>query len=100
MRRIAATLGVSRSQLHARLQVDAKPRRRYHKAQDAALLPVIRRLVDTRPTYGYRRNHGTAETRACQGRPAPRQPQARVSDHATERPAAHTPQRSASRPAP
>ena len=55
MRRIAETLGVSRSQLHARLQVDTKPRRRYQKAQDAALLPVIRRLVDTRPTYGYRR---------------------------------------------
>ena len=55
MRRIAKALGVSRSQLHARLQVDAKPRRRYQKAQDAALLPVIRRLVDARPTYGYRR---------------------------------------------
>ena len=55
MRRIAETLGVSRSHLHVRLQVDAKPRRRYRKAQDAALLPVIRRLVDTRPTYGYRR---------------------------------------------
>ena len=55
MRRIAKALGVSRSQLHARLQGDAKPRRRYQKAQDAALLPVIRRLVDTRPTYGYRR---------------------------------------------
>ena len=54
MRRIAETLGVSRSHLHVRLQVDAKPRRRYRKAQDAALLPVIRRLVDTRPTYGYR----------------------------------------------
>ena len=58
MRRIAETLGVSRSQLHA------KPRRRYQKAQDAALLPVIRRLVDTRPTYGFSTHHGTAETRA------------------------------------
>ena len=55
MRRIAQTLEVSRSQLHARLQMDAKPRRRYQKAQDAALLPVIRRLVDMRPTYGYHR---------------------------------------------
>ena len=55
MRRIAEAIGVSRSHLHARLQVDAKPRRRYQKTQDAALLPVIRRLVDTRPTYGYRR---------------------------------------------
>ena len=55
VRRIAKALGVSRSHLPARLQGDARPRRRYQKAQDAALLPVIRRLVDTRPTYGYRR---------------------------------------------
>jgi transposase InsO family protein len=27
----------------------------YHKAEDAELLPAIRRLVDQRPTYGYRR---------------------------------------------
>ena len=33
----------------------AKPRRRYQKAQDAAVLPLVRRLVDARPTYGYRR---------------------------------------------
>ena len=44
MRRIAKALGVSRSQLHARLQEDAKPRRLYHKAQDAAPLPLIRRF--------------------------------------------------------
>ena len=35
--------------------MDAEPRRRYQKAQDAAPLPVNRRLVDARPTYGYRR---------------------------------------------
>ena len=51
MRRIAKALGVSRSQLHACLQGDAKPRQGYQKPQDAALLPVIRRLVDGRPTY-------------------------------------------------
>lgn len=33
----------------------AKPRRRYHKAQDAAVLPLIEALVASRPTYGYRR---------------------------------------------
>ena len=55
MRRIAKALGVSRSHLHARLQVDAGRRRRYQKAQSAALLPVIRHLVDTRLTSGYRR---------------------------------------------
>jgi len=32
-----------------------KPRRRYQKAEDAELLEPIRRLVDERPTYGYRR---------------------------------------------
>jgi putative transposase len=32
-----------------------KPRRSPHKAEDAALLQRIRRLVDERPTYGYRR---------------------------------------------
>ena len=55
MRHVAQALGVQRSQLHDRLQVDAKPRRRYQKARDAAPLPVNRRLVDARPTYGYRR---------------------------------------------
>ncbi|SDY53651.1 Transposase and inactivated derivatives [Citreimonas salinaria] len=52
---VAETLGVSRSNLHARLTGSAKPRRRYHKAQDAAVLPLITALVAARPTYGYRR---------------------------------------------
>ena len=52
---VAATLGVSRSNLVERLSGRAKPRRRYQKAQDAAILPQVRRLVDERPTYGYRR---------------------------------------------
>ncbi len=55
MKVVAETLGVSRSNLHARLNGSAKPRRRYHKAQDAAVLPLIERLVAKRPTYGYRR---------------------------------------------
>lgn len=60
MKVVAETLGVSRSNLHDRLRHDqlrpgAKPRRRYHKAQDAAVLPLLRGLVDQRPTYGYRR---------------------------------------------
>ena len=41
---VARTLGVSRSNLHDRLNGGTKPRRRYHKAQDAALLPLIERL--------------------------------------------------------
>jgi hypothetical protein len=52
---VADTLGVSRSNLVERLAGSAKPRRRYQKAQDAAVLPLVRQLVDARPTYGYRR---------------------------------------------
>jgi putative transposase len=55
MSAVAETLGVSRSNLHDRVSGKTKPRRRYHKAQDAALLPLIERLVTARPTYGYRR---------------------------------------------
>ena len=55
MKAVADTLGVSRSNLHERVSGRTKPRRRYHKAQDAALLPLIERLVAKRPTYGYRR---------------------------------------------
>ena len=55
MKAVAETLGVSRSNLHDRLNGSAKPRRSYHKAQDAAVLPRIERLVAKRPTYGYRR---------------------------------------------
>ena len=52
---IARTIGVSRSQLHARLAGRMKPRQRYHKAQDAMVVPLITALVAARPTYGYRR---------------------------------------------
>ena len=52
---VAETLGVARSNLIERLAGSAKPRRRYSKAQNAAGLPLARRLVDARPTDGYRR---------------------------------------------
>nr|CAD6437961.1 IS426 transposase [Rhizobium sp. Q54] len=55
MKTVADTLGVSRSNLVERLKGRSKPRGAYHKAEDAELLPTIRRLVDQRPTYGYRR---------------------------------------------
>ena len=55
MSAVAGTLGVSRSNLHDRLSGRTKPCRRYHKAQDAALLPLITALVAVRPSYGYRR---------------------------------------------
>ena len=55
MSRVAKVLDVSRSQLHARASGASKPRGAYSKADDVELLPAIRRLVDQRPTYGYRR---------------------------------------------
>ena len=55
MNAIAKTLGVSRANLIERVKGNTKPRRRYHKAQDAAIVPLIRDLVARRPTYGYRR---------------------------------------------
>ncbi|OJT99156.1 MAG: transposase [Rhizobium sp. 63-7] len=55
MKTMADVLGVSRSNLAERLKGKSKPRGSYLKADDAELLPAIRRLVDARPTYGYRR---------------------------------------------
>ena len=55
MKVVAETLGVARSNLIDRLKERAKPRRRYHKARDAAVVPLITALVAARPTYGYRR---------------------------------------------
>lgn len=52
---MADTLDVSRSNLVERSKGRSKPRGRYNKAEDDELLPIIRRLVDQRPTYGYRR---------------------------------------------
>jgi hypothetical protein len=55
MKAVADTLGVSRSNLAERLKGKSKPRGPYRKAKDAELLPAIRKLVDQRPIYGYRR---------------------------------------------
>ncbi len=55
MKVVAETLGVSRSNLHERAAGRTEPRRRYHKAQDAAVVPLITALAAARPTYGYRR---------------------------------------------
>lgn len=52
---VAETIGVARSNLIERLNGRAKPLRRNHKAQDEAILHLVQRLVDARPTYGYRR---------------------------------------------
>ncbi len=45
MKAVAETLGVSRSNLIERLKGRSKPRGSYHKAEDAELLPVIRRKL-------------------------------------------------------
>jgi putative transposase len=55
VKRIAEVLGVSRSNLLVRRSGRTRPRGAYRKADDEGLLPLIRRFVDERPTYGYRR---------------------------------------------
>jgi transposase InsO family protein len=55
VKRVAQTLGVSRSQLAERLRNGCKGRCSYRKSEDAELLASLRTLVDERPTYGYRR---------------------------------------------
>jgi transposase InsO family protein len=55
MKAVADALGVSRSNLAERLKGTSKPRGPYRKAEDADVLPSIRRLVGERPSYGYRR---------------------------------------------
>lgn len=55
MRAIADTLGVARSNPIGRGAKPARPRGPYRKPEDQALLPIIRQIVDERPSYGYRR---------------------------------------------
>jgi putative transposase len=55
MKAIADTLEVARSNLHDKVRRASKPRGSYRKPGDAEVLPLVRRLVDERPTYGYRR---------------------------------------------
>ena len=55
MKTVAETLGVARSNLIDQLKGRTTPRRRYQKAQDATVVPLITALVSARPTYGYRR---------------------------------------------
>lgn len=55
MKRGAEVLGIARSNLAVRVYGGGRPRGSYVKAEDEALLPLIRRFIDERPTYGYRR---------------------------------------------
>jgi len=55
MKVIAETLEVSRSNLYEDKTKHENEKRHYRKAGDAYYLPLIREVVDNRPTYGYRR---------------------------------------------
>ncbi len=55
MKTVAETLGVARSNLLERRAGITRQGGRYRKDEDTALLPLIRAIVDERPTYGYRR---------------------------------------------
>jgi putative transposase len=55
MKAIAEALGISRSNLSIRAKGERRSRGPYRKGEDTCLLPAIRRFVDERPTYGYRR---------------------------------------------
>ena len=71
MKAVAETLGVARSNLHDRVHRPSSPRSSYRKPEDEALLPLVRRLVDERPTYGYRRITALANRElASTGEPA------------------------------
>lgn len=55
MSAVARTLDVARSHINERRCRTSTPRGPYRKVQDVEFLPSIRAIVDTRPTYGYRR---------------------------------------------
>jgi len=55
MKTVANTLGVARSNLVERRQGHHRSRGRYHKNDDDVLAAQIRKLIDQRPSYGYRR---------------------------------------------
>src|SRR5690348_16182476 len=55
LKAVADTLTGARSALIARVSRPAESRRPYRKAGDDEQSALIRRLVDERPTYGYRR---------------------------------------------
>ena len=58
MKTIADTLGVARSNLIEHVQGPPRRRSAYRKGDDAWLLPLIRAIVDERPTYGMARRFG------------------------------------------
>ena len=56
MRQVARVLEVSRSNLVQKISEDTKPKpTQYSKSDDSWILPMIQKITDARPTYGYRR---------------------------------------------
>jgi hypothetical protein len=53
MKAVADTVGVARSNLVERLGRVPGARRPYTKPADRALLPLLRKLLDERSSYGY-----------------------------------------------
>lgn len=85
MKRIAETLGVAHSNLVERAGGKRPKRGRQTRAGDAELTSDIRRLVDSRPSYGYRRDRRAPQARAAIRRPQPYQRQARLPTDEEER---------------
>lgn len=70
MKRICEALEVARSNIVEQSDKSRNPRGPYRMPDDAWLLPMIRELVDGRPTYGYRRIHAHLRKRLqAAGRP-------------------------------
>ncbi len=98
MSAVAKTLDVARSNLAERKQGATKPRGRDRKAEDARLLPLIRAIIDERPTYGSPRLR-SGEPEIGRGRQAAHYHETGSPDHANhgltlERPIARRPGRS------
>ncbi|MHB1954574.1 MAG: hypothetical protein ACYCOU_12580 [Sulfobacillus sp.] len=64
MKSVADALEVSRSNVSDRKSRKTPKQGTYRKADDVDLLPLIRSLVDERPSYGYRRIHRLHYVRA------------------------------------
>ena len=70
MKAVADVFGVARSNLIERICEKTKQRTSYTIADDAELLPLLREVVDVKPTYGYRRVTATLNRRlAVLGKP-------------------------------
>ncbi len=74
MKAVAETLEVAGSHLHEKVRRPAKPRGYYRKPDDLDLLPLVRRLIDERPTYGYRRITALDNRERVKAGKPPRQP--------------------------